>query len=136
MSKPNDDEQPGIPGTLMLNQTLEEILHKVEGAVAILVIGLDGFVIDQRVKDPRDISLEAMAAEMAALARQSQSSVTDLSLGSLEEVDLRTENYYVLGQKITHDYFLCLLLAMDGNFGRARFELRKAKVALVEEFAI
>jgi hypothetical protein len=34
---------------------------------------------------------------------------------------------------VTEEYYLLLLLARDGNFGRGRFELRKAAVALEKE---
>jgi hypothetical protein len=37
---------------------------------------------------------------------------------------------------ITPEYFLLVLLKRDGNLGRARFELKRAKFALAKEFAI
>jgi hypothetical protein len=37
---------------------------------------------------------------------------------------------------ITPEYFLLILLKRDGNLGRARFELKKARFALAKELAI
>jgi hypothetical protein len=34
---------------------------------------------------------------------------------------------------VTGEYYLLLLLAPEGNFGRGRFELRKAAAALEKE---
>lgn len=120
----------------MLSDTLESIAQKVEGTISAMVMGLDGFVIDQYIREEREVSLEAVAAEVASLVRQTQSASTNLSFGGLEEINWRTEGFYVLTQRITDEYFLCLLLAFGGNYGRARFELRKAQSRLHAEFAI
>ncbi|MBZ5536056.1 MAG: roadblock/LC7 domain-containing protein [Acidobacteriia bacterium] len=120
----------------MLNQTLEAISQKVRGTVAVMVVGLDGFIIEQQAGPDIDLSLEAVAAEIATLLRQTQTTTTDMNVGGLEEMDLRTEQFYILVQKITNDYFLCLIQKLDGLFGRARFELRKAKSLLASEFVI
>jgi predicted regulator of Ras-like GTPase activity (Roadblock/LC7/MglB family) len=120
----------------MLNKTLEAIHEKVKGTVAVMVVGLDGFIIEQQGSPEGDLSLETVAAEIATLLRQAQTSSADMNVGTLEEVDLRTERFYILVQRITNDYFLCLIQALDGIFGRARFELRKAKVLLASEFVI
>lgn len=120
----------------MLNQTLEAIIQKVEGTVAVMVVGLDGFIIEQQTGPDVDLSLEAVAAEIATLLRQAQSSSADMNVGGLEEMDLRTERYYILVQEITNDYFLCLVQGLDGIFDRARFELRKARSLLASEFVI
>ncbi len=120
----------------MLNETLETIARKVEGTISVLVIGLDGFVIEQNIKQPSEISSEAIAAEVASLVRQGQSSALDLGVGVLDEMTFRTGGYYVLIQKVTDDYFLCVLLSRGGNYGRARFEMRKAGSTLVGEFAV
>ena len=120
----------------MLNETIEAIHLKVPGTVAVMVVGLDGFIIEQQFNPDIDLSLEGVAAEMASLLRQAQTSSADLEAGILEEVDLRTERFYILVQRITNDYFLCLIQSLDGIFGRARFELRRAKALLASEFVI
>jgi predicted regulator of Ras-like GTPase activity (Roadblock/LC7/MglB family) len=120
----------------MLNQTLETISHKVQGTVAVMVVGLDGFIIEQQADPDIDISLEAVAAEIATLLRQAHTTTADLKVNDLEEMDLRTGRFYILVQKITSDYFLCLIQGLDGLFGRARFELRKARSLLASEFVI
>lgn len=120
----------------MLSDTLESIAQKVEGTISVMVIGLDGFVIDQHIREDRQVSQEAVAAEVASLVRQSQTASSNLTFGGLEEINWRTERFYILTQRITDEYFLCLLLAFGGNYGRARFELRKAQSLLQAEFAI
>jgi predicted regulator of Ras-like GTPase activity (Roadblock/LC7/MglB family) len=120
----------------MMRQTLEAIKQKAQGTIAVMVVGLDGFIIEQQGTPENDLSMEAVAAEIAALLRQAQTSSNDMNVGTLEEIDLRTDQAYILVQRITNDYFLCLIQALDGIFGRARFELRKAKALLASEFVI
>jgi hypothetical protein len=37
---------------------------------------------------------------------------------------------------LSRDYFVVLALSPEGNFGRGRFELRKAELQLAKEFAV
>lgn len=120
----------------MLNDALQRIVQKVNGAIAVMVVGVDGFIIEQNLVNESALSLEAVAAEAATLLRQAQSSAADLDGGGVEEVSLRTDHYYVLIRTITNEYFLCLVLTVDGNFGRARFEMRRAQEQVKEEFVL
>jgi predicted regulator of Ras-like GTPase activity (Roadblock/LC7/MglB family) len=120
----------------MFGQTIETIMRKVEGATAALVVGMDGFVIEQQCVPDHALSIEAIAAETASLIREAEASSQDLGLGALTETNLKTDRYYLLTQRITPDYFICLVISVDGNFGRARFELRKARTLLEKEFVI
>jgi len=120
----------------MLTETLEAIIQKVPGSVAVMVVGLDGFIIEQQADPENSLVLEAIAAEVATLLRQAQTTSTDMSVGGLEEFSLKTDRFYILVQKIASDYFLCLVLTIEGIFGRARFELRKARALLASEFVI
>lgn len=120
----------------MLNDALQRIAQKVNGALAVMVVGLDGFIIEQNLVKESPLSLESVAAEAATLLRQAQSSAADLEGGIIEEISLRTDHYYILTRTITNEYFLCLVLTVDGNFGRARFEMRRAQELVKEEFVL
>ena len=58
------------------------------------------------------------------------------TLGELHELVIATDRMSFLLRPITSEYFLLLALAPGGNVGRARYELRKAQMALMAEFAI
>ncbi len=120
----------------MLSRALEAITQKIPEGAAVMVVGMDGFIIEQQAGPDNSLSLEGVAAEIATLLRQAQSSTTDLNVGILEEITVKTEQSYILAQKITNDYFLCLVMPVSGIAGRARFELRKAKALLASEFVI
>ncbi|MDD5543186.1 MAG: hypothetical protein PHX83_08430 [Acidobacteriia bacterium] len=120
----------------MFGQTIESILGKVEGATAALVVGMDGFIIEQRTIGGEVLALEAIAAEAAGFIRHLEGTFRNLNLGTLGESHFKTDRFFLLTQRITPDYFICLVMAADGNFGRGRFELRKAKSLLEKEFVV
>jgi predicted regulator of Ras-like GTPase activity (Roadblock/LC7/MglB family) len=61
---------------------------------------------------------------------------SDAELGEMREMILATDTMRFLLRPITYEYFLLLALNPDGSVGRARFELRKAQLAMETEFAI
>ena len=52
---------------------------------------------------------------------------------AIREVATVAESAITLLSRVTGEYYLLLLLRRDGNFGRGRFELRKAALALEKE---
>jgi len=46
------------------------------------------------------------------------------------------ESAYFSMRLINEDYFLVLALDPEGNFGRGRYELRRAEMILEQDFAI
>lgn len=116
-------------------EKLTAIVGRVEGAVAAMVLGIDGIPIERQARDP-EFDIEAIAAELTTLLRRSMQTAADAELGPLTELIVVTERATVLMRPITQEYFLLLALNPGGNVGRARFEMRKAQLALESEFAI
>jgi predicted regulator of Ras-like GTPase activity (Roadblock/LC7/MglB family) len=119
------------------NDTLARIVGRIEGAVAAVILGIDGIPIDRYVDglDP-DLDIELMATELTTLLRRSMRTASDTALGELHELVLAADRMTFLLRPITSDYFLLLALVPGGNVGRARYELRKAQMVLMAEFAI
>jgi predicted regulator of Ras-like GTPase activity (Roadblock/LC7/MglB family) len=119
------------------NDTLARIVGRIEGAVAAVILGIDGIPIDRYVDglDP-DLDIELMATELTTLLRRSMRTASDTALGELHELVLAADRITFLLRPITSDYFLLLALVPGGNVGRARYELRKAQMVLMAEFAI
>jgi predicted regulator of Ras-like GTPase activity (Roadblock/LC7/MglB family) len=119
------------------NDTLARIVGRIEGAVAAVILGIDGIPIDRYVDglDP-DLDIELMATELTTLLRRSMRTASDTALGELHELVLTADRMTFLLRPITSDYFLLLALVPGGNVGRARYELRKAQMVLMAEFAI
>jgi predicted regulator of Ras-like GTPase activity (Roadblock/LC7/MglB family) len=115
----------------MFREVLAGMQERVEGTIAISLMGLDGIAIDS-VKNA-DISLEAIGAEFGGLLKGIRISNTELQTGEVEQLAVVTDAYVTFLSAITSEYFILMILSRDGNYGRARYELRKAKYALEGE---
>ena len=115
----------------MFKEVLDGILERVEGAKAISLLGLDGIAIESVNHD--DIALDVLGAEFGGFIKQIRVANTDLDTGEVLQFSLVTEKYVTFLSSVTPDYFILLVLAPSGNYGRARFELAKAKLRLREE---
>jgi len=122
---------------LSFSDTLGGLAKRIEGAVAAIILGIDGIPIERYVTalEP-GLDIEMIATELTTLLRRGMHTATDTALGDLREMVIVTERLTLLLRPITPDYFLMLAVIPGGNVGRARYELRKAQLVLEEEFAI
>jgi predicted regulator of Ras-like GTPase activity (Roadblock/LC7/MglB family) len=120
----------------MFTELLESITGKVEGSLGAVVMGMDGIPIEKRLPELDADNIESLAAEYTSLLKASSTAAHDIGQGPLEELIVSTDSNIIAVRMITPEYFLLLLLSKEGNIGRARFELKKAKHALVKEFVI
>jgi predicted regulator of Ras-like GTPase activity (Roadblock/LC7/MglB family) len=118
----------------MFAEILDSIMNKVEGALGAIIMGMDGISIEKRSVDVVT-GLEMLSAEFTSLLRSASSATPELEAGPVEELIVATGNRIILVQMITKEYFILAMLSRDGNLGRARFELKKAKYALAKELA-
>jgi predicted regulator of Ras-like GTPase activity (Roadblock/LC7/MglB family) len=115
----------------MFKEVLEGIRDRVEGALAVSLIGLDGIAIESINGD--GVPLDVMGAEFGGFIKSIRVSNTDLDTGEVEQFSLVTEKYITFLSAVTPEYFVLLVLRPDGNYGRARFELARAKHLLRDE---
>jgi len=115
----------------MFKEVLAGIHDKVDGSLAVSLIGLDGIAIDA-VNEGR-VPLDVLGAEFGGFIRSIRLSNTELNTGEVEQFSLVTEKYVTFLSAVTPDYFVLLVMKPDGNYGRARFELARAKHLLRDE---
>ncbi len=122
---------------MVFSELLKQIVNKVEGAVGVLIMGLDGIAIEQQIENTAnyDGQLSIIAAAYATLLRNSIRTSSDVGVGSLQEMTVISGNLTLVIKLINPEYFLLVALGPNGNVGRARFELRKAQLLLEEEFS-
>jgi predicted regulator of Ras-like GTPase activity (Roadblock/LC7/MglB family) len=117
--------------------TLTGIANRIEGCAAVVILGIDGIPIEHHVRDlDTSLDLETVSTEFTTLVRRSIRTASDTELGEMREMVFATDSMSFLLRPITSEYFLLLALKKGGNIGRARFELRKAQLAMESEFAI
>ncbi|HEX8843545.1 MAG TPA: hypothetical protein VF791_02825 [Pyrinomonadaceae bacterium] len=121
----------------MFKEALEAILEHTDGSIGVLIMGTDGIAVEKMLsQEASDANLDVAAAEFTTLVRNAQRTGNDTGLGSLRELTVHLESAIVIMRLFTRDYFVVLALKPDGNFGRGRFELRKAELRLAREFAV
>lgn len=115
----------------MFRDVLTSLRERVEGALAASLIGLDGIAVET-VGD-RDVPLDVLGAEFGSFVKSIRHSNTELDTGEVLQFSLVSEKYITFLSAVTSDYYILLVLRPDGNYGRARFELSRAKVLLRDE---
>jgi predicted regulator of Ras-like GTPase activity (Roadblock/LC7/MglB family) len=118
-------------------ETLSSLADRIDGCAAVVILGIDGIPIERHVRDlDGSLDIESVATEFTSLVRRSMRTASDTELGEMREMVFATDSMSFLLRPITSEYFLLLALNQGGNVGRARFELRKAQLAMETEFAL
>jgi len=115
----------------VFKEVLRSIADHVEGTLAVSLIGLDGIAVATVSYD--SVPLEAMGAEFGGFIKSVRVTNTELDTGEVLQFSLVTEKYIAFLSAVTSEYYVLLVLRPDGNYGRARFELARAKHLLRDE---
>lgn len=115
----------------MFRDALTGLRDRIEGAVAASLIGLDGIAIAS--VGNREVPLDVLGAEFGGFIKSIQHANTELNTGEVRQFSLVTERYITFLSEVTPEYYILLVLTPDGNYGRARYELAKAKYLLRDE---
>ncbi len=114
----------------MFKTALARIKDRVDGALAVSLIGLDGIAVES-IKE-NGVPLDVLGAEFGGFIKSIRPN-PELGTGEVLQFSLVTEKYITFLSAVTPEYFILLVMRPDGNYGRARFELAKAKLALRDE---
>lgn len=115
----------------MFKQVLGGILERVEGAQAVSLIGLDGIAIE--AINQGGVPLDVLGAEFGGFIKSIRVSNTELNTGEVSQFALIAEKFVTFLSSVTPEYFVLLVMRPDGNYGRARHELAKARHLLRDE---
>jgi predicted regulator of Ras-like GTPase activity (Roadblock/LC7/MglB family) len=120
---------------LIFREVLQKALENTEGCLGILIMGTDGIPV-QKVLPPEgtEFDFDIAVAEYTSLIKNAKRSET--GPGKLQEVALTSENGIFILRFVNDDYFIAMITAPDGNFGRGRYELRRAALLLEKELDV
>jgi predicted regulator of Ras-like GTPase activity (Roadblock/LC7/MglB family) len=110
---------------------LAGLRDRVEGAEAASLIGLDGIAVE--TVGGGDVPLDVLGAEFGSFIKSIRHTNTELNTGEVLQFSLVTEKYITFLSEVTPEYYILLVLRPNGNYGRARHELSKAKYLLRDE---
>lgn len=116
---------------MSFRHVLQGICDRVEGTLAISLIGLDGIAVENI--NQRGIPLDVIGAEFGGFVRSIRLSNTELNTGEVLQLSLVAEKMTIFLSAITSEYYVLLVIGPEGNYGRARFELMRARQTLRDE---
>lgn len=115
----------------MFKDVLAGLRERIDGALAVSLIGLDGIAVETVGRG--EVPLDVLGAEFGGFVKSIRNANTELDTGEVLQFALVTEKYVTFLSEVTPEYYILLVLRPDGNYGRARFELSKAKHLLRDE---
>jgi predicted regulator of Ras-like GTPase activity (Roadblock/LC7/MglB family) len=118
----------------MFLEKLNTISNRIDGALALSLVAKDGIAVESVSSDP-DLDLEVLAAEMVAQARSISDNHRELEVGEVQQLAVTTDRLTLMVSSVAKDYYLLLVLGPEGSYGRARFELRRARLLLEEDLS-
>ena len=118
----------------MFLDQLSRISNQIDGALALSLVARDGIPVESVSADP-EIDLDVLAAELIAQVRSITENHRELDVGEVQQLSVTTDRLTLMVSAVAPDYYLLLVLGPDGNYGRARFELRRARLLLEEDLS-
>jgi predicted regulator of Ras-like GTPase activity (Roadblock/LC7/MglB family) len=118
----------------MFLDQLSQISNRIDGALALSLVAKDGMPVESVSSDP-SLDLEVLAAELVNQVRSITENHRELAVGEVQHLAVTTDRLTLMVSSVAADYYLLLVLGPDGNHGRARFELRRARLLLEAELS-
>lgn len=121
----------------MFKEVLQEALARTEECLGVLIMGMDGIVVEKVWRaEAAEANLDVAVAEYVSLIRNARRTNRETGVGKLREVTLSGESGIFILRLVGEDYFIAMILSPEGNFGRGRYELRRAELLLEKELVI
>jgi len=114
-------------------ETLKKVVDNIEGGIAAVVMGLDGIAVDSYIKLDDRVDVNTVAMEFSFILGQVRKAGDSLAVGSLEELSVKAQRLLLVCRMLSPQYFIAIVMAPEGNFGKARYLARLAQPALVAE---
>ena len=120
----------------MFEERLAGIASRLDNLAFASLVAADGIRVESHEADGgvvADLDTENLAVELLTQLKAIAENHRELGLGEVAEYSISTERYSVMLGKVAPGYYLMLVLAGGGSFGRARFELRRAPLAFEDD---
>ena len=114
----------------MFKEILEKVVTSCSGGVGAVLMGFDGIGIDQYSVEDNELDLNLVGIEYSNVTKEIRNAADVLRVGALQEVSIKTEQYYVIIHSLTDEYFVSLLIERAGNYGQGRYLLMREAPAL------
>ena len=116
----------------MFQTVLQEVVDNTQGAIASVLMGFDGITVDSYIRDDHPLNVETVGMEFSVVLTQIKQAAEMLEIGNTREVAVQAEGMTTVIRLINDEYFIAVVVAPTGNFGKARFLLRTQAPKLLE----
>ena len=117
----------------MFAETLRKVVDNVDGALAAVIMGLDGIPVDTYVRQNDKVDVNTVGMEFSFIIGQVRKAGDSLQVGGLEELSVKAQQLLLVCRMISPQYFVAIALSPEGNFGKARYLARLATPALTAQ---
>ena len=114
----------------MFADTLRKVVDNVDGAIAAVVMGLDGIPVESYVRQSDRVDVNTVAMEFSFIVGQVRKAGDSLQVGGLEELSVKAQRLLLVCRMISPQYFVAIAMTPEANFGKARYLARLATPAL------
>ena len=114
----------------MFQENLKRLVADTEGGVAGLLMGFDGIAVDSYSAPDGGIDIQTVGMEFSFILGQVRKAGDSLAVGSLEELSVKAQRLLLVCRMISAQYFVAVVMAPEGNFGKCRYLMRLATPAL------
>jgi predicted regulator of Ras-like GTPase activity (Roadblock/LC7/MglB family) len=111
--------------------TLKKVVDNLDGGIAAVIMGLDGIPVETYIRHNDRVDVQTVAMEFSFILSQVRKAGESLQVGGLEEVTVKAQRLLLVCRMLSPQYFVAIVMAPEGNFGKARFLTRLATPTLV-----
>jgi predicted regulator of Ras-like GTPase activity (Roadblock/LC7/MglB family) len=117
----------------MFERALAEVVDATDGALASLVMDLDGIPLASYAPAEVGPDIRNVGVELTLVLKSAQQAARMLEAGETREVAIVADQLTTLVRMVDATYFVAVALAPTGNIGKARYLLRTKAVEIAGE---
>jgi predicted regulator of Ras-like GTPase activity (Roadblock/LC7/MglB family) len=117
---------------------LRSIVEECGGGLGAVLMGVDGIPIEEYVTDripegPLQEDIGSAGVEFSRILEEIRKAADSLGGGAVTEMVVALARMNLVFRPIDGETFLALVLATDGNLGKARYLIRRHLLAIRQE---
>lgn len=120
----------------MFQGVLKDVVDATEGAVASLVMDLDGIALDSYAIENPPHDIQMIGIELSVVIKGAAQAATMLDAGAASEVAVMADKLITIVRMVNEQYFVALSLQPGSNIGKARYVLRTRVPQMADELVV
>ncbi len=115
-------------------EILQQIVDNTKDSRGGLIMGMDGIVVEEYIKEDETLDFQNVGVEYTALIRSIADASQNLGFEGPEQIVVEYRDTTLIVRNINQDYFIMLAIKNSAGIGKGRFLIRKNILGLSKEF--